>query len=181
MEETEKALVELLQTDSSRVIGQMAANEILAAPHLMHTALALAIEADPPMNWRAARAVEIAVEEEPLFLKDIEPVVLSVLGSLPEKGLRGFLKMYKKPKTKLSPSAIDHLLPICFDLLEKNACSTAVKAYATQILGKIAKKEPDIIPELTHILEFLIDVDETAYVRTAKNTMKNLQKVRKVR
>lgn len=171
------AIREILSIDSGRKTGEMTAAEILAAPHLLTEVMGIAINEAPPMNWRAARAVEISVEQAPELLDEIEPEILHHLESLQEQVMRGFLKIYKKKKTKISEDAANVLLAFCFTILNNQGSATAVKLYASQILEKIAKVEPDIIPELIQTLYFQAETDETAYARSAKNIIKNLEKL----
>ena len=60
------------------------------------------------------------------------------------------------------------LMEICFNYVESPKESVAVKAFSLTILGKLAKKYPEIIPEIKLLIEEQIDQQSAAFKSRAK-------------
>ncbi len=64
------------------------------------------------------------------------------------------------------------IMEICFKYVEFPSESVAVKAFSLTILGKLAKKYPEIIPELKLIIDGQINHQSAAFISRAKKILK---------
>ncbi|MEP6582841.1 MAG: hypothetical protein ABJA90_01190 [Ginsengibacter sp.] len=64
------------------------------------------------------------------------------------------------------------VMEICFGYLESQVEAVAVKAFSLTVLGRLAKKHPDIIPEIKLIIEQQIYHQTVAFKSSAKKFLK---------
>ncbi len=63
------------------------------------------------------------------------------------------------------------VMEICFNYVESPKESVAVKAFSLTILGKLAKKYPEIIPEIKLLIEEQIDQQTAGFKSRAKRIL----------
>ena len=63
-------------------------------------------------------------------------------------------------------------MEICFDYMASPKEAVAVKAFSLSVLGRLAKKYPEIIPEITLLIEQQINHQSAAFKSKAKKFMK---------
>ncbi len=66
------------------------------------------------------------------------------------------------------------VMEICFKYLQSPGEAIAIKAFSITVLCKLAKKYPQIIPEIKLIIEDQLPHQSTAFKSRAKNFMKSL-------
>ncbi len=66
------------------------------------------------------------------------------------------------------------IMDICFKYLESPAEALAIKVFSMTVLGNLAKKYPDIIPELKLLIGEQIPHQTAGFVSRAKTTLKKL-------
>jgi len=66
------------------------------------------------------------------------------------------------------------IMEICFTYLESPGEAVAVKAFSIGILGKLAKKYPEIIPEIKLMIEEQLPHQSAAFKSRSKAFMKSL-------
>ena len=64
------------------------------------------------------------------------------------------------------------VMKCCFEFVESPSEAVAVKAYALTILGKLALAYPDIIPEITLVIEEQLPTQTPAFKSRAKHLLK---------
>jgi hypothetical protein len=64
------------------------------------------------------------------------------------------------------------IMEICFRYVESPTEPVAVKAFSLTILGKLAKKYPEIIPEIKILVEDQIPHQTAAFKMRAKRSLK---------
>ena len=64
------------------------------------------------------------------------------------------------------------VMEICFDYMASPKETVAVKAFSLSVLGRLAKKYPEIIPEITLLIEQQINHQSAAFKSKAKKFMK---------
>ena len=67
------------------------------------------------------------------------------------------------------------IMEICFRYVESPAELVAVKAFSLTILGKLAKKYPEIIPEIKMLVEGQISHQTAAFKARSKRVLKELK------
>ena len=66
------------------------------------------------------------------------------------------------------------IMDICFKYLESPSEALAIKVFSMTVLGNLAKKYPDIIPELKLLIGEQIPHQTAGFISRAKKTLKNL-------
>ena len=66
------------------------------------------------------------------------------------------------------------LMNFCFDYLSSPTEAVAIKAFSITVLGKLAKKYPEIIPELQLVIEDQLPVQTAAFKSRAQQLRKDL-------
>lgn len=66
------------------------------------------------------------------------------------------------------------VMHICFTYIEDPKEAVAVKAFSLTILGKLARKYPEIIPELKSLIEDQVSHQTPAFTGRAKKVLKEL-------
>ena len=64
------------------------------------------------------------------------------------------------------------VMEICFKYLESPDEAVAIKAFSLTVLGRLAKKYPEIVPEIKLIIEEQLPHQSAAFKSRAKNFMK---------
>ena len=64
------------------------------------------------------------------------------------------------------------VMEICFKYLESPDEAVAIKAFSLSVLGRLAKKYPEIVPEIKLIIEEQLPHQSAAFKSRAKNFMK---------
>ncbi len=67
------------------------------------------------------------------------------------------------------------IMEICFKYVESPTEAVAVKAFSLTILGKLAKKYPEIIPEIKLLIEDQIPHQTAAFKRRAKKVLEEMK------
>ena len=141
--------VTLLKSDSEGNAGYL--------PDLMD----IALTGNERLSWRAAWVAEKINDSHPgILLPWIGPVT-SALHYLNHPGKkRQFLKLIS-----LYPIAPEHrafLVDYCLETLDHRGDPPGVKAHAMQVMYNISQDEPGLKEELLQIMEYVIELDESA-------------------
>ena len=64
------------------------------------------------------------------------------------------------------------VMEICFKYLESPGEAVAIKAFSLTVLGRLAKKYPEIIPEIKLLIEEQLPHQSAAFISRAKKFMK---------
>ena len=63
-------------------------------------------------------------------------------------------------------------MEICFKYIESPREAVAIKAFSLTVLGRLAKKYPEIVPEIKLIIEEQLPHQSAAFKNRAKRFMK---------
>jgi hypothetical protein len=124
------------------------------------------------ITQRAAWSLSYCVIAHPQFMEDNYEALLA---NLKKPNLHDSIK--RNTVRLLQSSGIPEknegaVMEICFKYLESPGEAVAIKAFSIKILGKLAKKYPEIIPELKLLIEEQLPHQSAAFRSTAKNFMK---------
>lgn len=151
-------LLQLLETwDTITLLKSDWEGNTAYIPDLMDIALA----GDDRLSWRAAWVAEKINDRHPgILLPWIGPVT-TALHHLNHSGKkRQFLKLIS-----MYPIAQEHrafLVDYCLETLDQRTDPPGVKAHAMQIMYNISQDEPGLKEELLQIMEYVIELDESA-------------------
>jgi len=66
------------------------------------------------------------------------------------------------------------IMNTCFQYIENPKEAVAIKAFSLSILGRLAKKYPEIIPKIKLLIEEQAPVQTAAFTSRAKKVLKDL-------
>lgn len=87
---------------------------------------------------------------------------------------RNSLRIFQQ--TEIPPRWQGQVMTVCFDALLRPAEKPAVKAFALSTLENLARKHPDILPELRIIIEERWDTETPAFRSRARRLLKNFSR-----
>ncbi len=124
------------------------------------------------VTQRGAWPLSYAVVANPAFLKNSTD---QLMNNLQKPGLHDAIK-------RNTLRIIDHvafpkkyegrIMNICFGYLESPSEAVAVKALSLSILGKLASRYPEIIPELKLVIEDQLPYQKPAFLSQARRVLK---------
>jgi len=168
---------ELLETDSSRAVADMAVIAVGNDPAAFSVAMEICLNASYPVNMRAARVVSLSAGIHPEllspYLKEITRHILTQKNDGVKRGLmKAVIDSANIEEIPDSGLLIDH----CFGLILDSDKPYAWRVYAMDIVHKASVSIPELAEELQQTLE-LIDNDSPCSVRArAEIIMKKLGK-----
>lgn len=167
----------MLNIDSSRFVADSIVLSIDNDSEKFKIILEICFSSEYPVSMRAARVIQLCVNSNPgLFLPFAENYIEKSLDSNIDGVKRSFLKIYSENVNLKSLKNVGLLLDKCFELINTQNESIAVKAYSIDIILKIIKFEPDLINELIPILEKLMFSSSVGLRSKAKKIYKELMK-----
>lgn len=126
---------------------------------------------------RAAWSVSWAARKKPAF---ITPYIKDLAAQLGRKDIhlaviRNSLRILQE--THIPEIYQGEVMQQCFALVEEPATPVAIKAFALTTLGNLASQYPDIIPELTTLIELQLPHETAAFHQRAKRVLQALSKL----
>lgn len=157
---------ELLETDSSRAVADMAVIAVGNNPAAFSVVMELCLTADYPMNMRAARVVSLSAALHPeLMNPHLNNITHHIITQNTDGVKRGLMKaVIESVNIEEIPDSgllIDH----CFGLILDSAKPYAWRVYAMDIVYKASVNIPELAEELQQTL-MLIDSDSPISVRS---------------
>lgn len=158
---TKEQLVSILDSWDSLTLMKL---NVESHPDYLSGLMDIALTGSNRHSWRAAWIADKINEQHPGIVK---PWILQITEGL--KGLkhtgkkRQFLKLVSL--CPISPEHRGFLVDYCLACLDSPAEPPAVKAHAMQILYQISEYEPELKEELLQILEFEIEISESAGIK----------------
>jgi hypothetical protein len=170
------SLFDIIKTDSSRAIIDIAANYIGTDENRLEEVIQLAVSGKYPINMRAARVVEFSAQRNKAYIaKRLDFIIKQSSTSKNDGVKRAFIKV---TEAFLPNEIADDLLGLvinnCFEKLN-GIEAVAVKYYAINCLMKILKKEPDIKNELLISLQDQLGKNTVAFDRYMKKKITILE------
>ena len=73
----------------------------------------------------------------------------------------------------------DELYTMCFEILENPQQAIAIRVHAMTVLGQIAVNLPELIPELSMVIEAHLPMGSKGFQSRGKKIIKALNKIKK--
>jgi hypothetical protein len=124
------------------------------------------------VTQRAAWPLSYCVIAHPDFM---EHNYEELLGNLKKPNLHNSIKRNTVRLLQSADIPKKHegaVMEICFKYLESSDEAVAIKAFSLTVLGRLAKKYPDIVPEIKLIIEEQLPHQSAAFKSRARNFMK---------
>ncbi|MBN2611705.1 MAG: hypothetical protein JXB00_09130 [Bacteroidales bacterium] len=138
--------------DSSKIIGELVAANVGCNADYYREILELVLNEPMPMSSRAGRVLDICTDKCPgLFKTHVHKVINHIKKR--QEIHRCILKIFAEKMVQLNTNQEGILVDACFSWLADDKQPVAIKAYCMDILERFARKEPEIIPELTGLLD----------------------------
>jgi len=166
----------LLEMDSSRAVADLVVSAIGNNPEHFKTVLDLCFNETYPVAMRAARAIELCCEENPILIEPyLDEIIDKIQTSKIDGVKRGLLKVVRDVDDIRKIKNIGLLTKLCFDWMSDKREAIAVRHYCTGILLRIVEIEPDLKNELIAVLENEIQLsDSTAFKKRTTKMIKKL-------
>lgn len=165
----------LLQEISKRHTGEIA-KMALKNPLIFEELWSIAVSNELPVNWRAAWAIKGVWEKNPELVEPHLGRMRKALASIKQHGVkREFLKMISENPLPNDEDELGILLKYCFDWLANPLEPIAVRIHSMDILYKISKQIPEIIPELRTTIEVAMQEGSAGTVNKGGKILKALR------
>lgn len=116
-------------------------------------------------NWIAAWVLDKLNDKNPELLQSILPrIAQQVYQTQNHSKLRHYLKilsLHRLP-TELSGELFEH----CFSTFTNPTFAVAIRVHAMQILYEISQTEPDLKPELIHLIENELEIHPSPGIKS---------------
>jgi hypothetical protein len=173
-----EAFREMLSTDSSRQVADMAVRAIEHDQEKLKAVLDLCFMEEYPISMRASRVIELYCENLPSCLDDyLDEIAPKILNSNVDGVKRNFLKILAEGADISRITEPGILLNTCFDWMMSPREKPAVRVYAMEIIFRFAIMEPPLRQELQATLEMLLPESPEPSIRSRGG--KILKKLRK--
>ncbi len=170
-------LLEILKIDSSRLIADMATKVVGKDKTLFQQLLLLMRAEDAPINWRAARVVELVTNKHPSLFSPFANPIAKEFSTYKTDGLkRSLAKVFRKHLAQLTEENTARLIGTCFAYLTSGKEPVAVEVNCMQLLFDFTKLHPEIAPELRATIELLLQEksNSAAFCGRAKQILRKL-------
>lgn len=138
---------------------------------------ALFLNEEYRITQRAAWPVSYCVMANPTFIKKHWK---QLIGNLKKTNLHDAVKRNSirlLQDMEIPEKYQGELMDICFKYLESLAEALAVKVFSMSVLGNLAKKYPEIKPELKFLIEVQMPHQSAGFKSRAKKTLKLLESI----
>jgi hypothetical protein len=133
---------------------------------------ALFIEGEYRVCQRAAWPLSYCVINHPFIIKKH---LSSLLKNLEKPGLHDAIKRNTLRLLQYVETPVKHhgkIMQLCFEYLQSATEPVAVKVFALTVLGNLAKKYPEIIPEIKLVIEEQLPNQTAAFKSRVNQFMK---------
>jgi hypothetical protein len=120
-------------------------------PAVFDEAIQLALQSDERTAWRAAWVLYHAMEDHDPRLQPYLPALISALRDKRDGHQRELLKIIERLKT--DDDLEGELFDICMDIWENPGKSPSSRITAFRVMFRIAKKYPELLGELSFLLQ----------------------------
>ena len=130
-------------------------------------------DTDHRIAWRSAYMLDLVNDVNIQALDEYLEFIMSEVPELTSQSIkRHYLRILSHHD--LSEIAEGQLVDCCFEWLQTQETSIAVKAHCMQILFDLTKPYPELIPELSSVLENLLPFASKGEKNRAKKILKEL-------
>jgi hypothetical protein len=166
--------------DSSRRIADIVVANIGHDEDLFSETVLLMFEDKYPISMRAARIVQLISHKYPEMIKPHIPELIGKFSGLKVEGARrSILKILSETPVYISEDLLGELADKCFGYISDMNEAIAVRAFSIDLLMKIAKKYPEIKPEIAAVLESIIPEASVGLKNKCQKMIVKLYKTRK--
>jgi len=147
---------DLILVDSSRKIADLTVEQIGNNQKIFTELYDYTMLQKKQFAMRSSRVFALLAEKYPsLMIPFFEKIVFNLETLTDESVKRNFIWILRKYYWHKNENILGKLIDTCFKFLISEKEAISVRAHSLEILHKIAKKEPAIIPELLSTLEFV--------------------------
>ncbi len=152
------------------------AKELYQYPTSIPILLELNEHTKAKIAWRSAYLLDLIHDIDDTVLDDFMETIMERTPHLTNQSIRRhYLRILSQHE--LEELADGNLLDSCFTWLQSEETPIAVKAHCMQIIFKLTKPYPELIPELKAVLENLLPYGSKGEVNKAKKILTVLNKV----
>lgn len=143
-------------------------------PEELEQLLAVVFDDSKKRNWVAAWVLDKVNEKNPELLKPVlSRITEQVYQTHDQSKLRHYLKILSLHPVPANLSG--ELFEQCFQILTNPAYAVAIRVHAMQVLYEISQTEPDLKPELIHLIENEMEIHPTPGIKSrGKRLLKHL-------
>jgi hypothetical protein len=120
-------------------------------PEFFNEALQLAISDNLPYSWRAAWLLWSCMEENDIRIKNYVTEIINILPNRQDNQKRELLKVLLM--MELEDDDESQLFDLCVSLWENTDKKPSIRHKAILVIGKTAEKYPELIPEVSLLLQ----------------------------
>jgi hypothetical protein len=144
---------------------------------LFEEMLEISLSQTPKISCRATRVIcELLIKDDSVAIPYFKKI-LQVLPDVKDESLVfNLLRIFVLSPLPKDEDDLGWLAKICFDWLDTNVQRIAIKAYALDILERVACIYPEIIPELSAIIKSQMPHLSPGFQSRGKRVLKNLKK-----
>lgn len=174
-QKVEKYFLELLETDSSRLIADIIVTEIGNNPEYFKIVFEFCLTKPYPVSMRAARALQLCCEvRKSLIIPYLNNIVDYTINSKIEGVRRGFLKIISELPDIINLNESGILINKCFEWILSQNENPAIRVYSMEIVYNVCKQEPLLKNELTSVMELVKDDKSMAVRSRAKRILDSI-------
>ena len=171
-------LTELLSTDSSRAVADLAVLAVGSDQKAFDVIMDLCFKTKYPLNMRAARVLALCADKHPELIKKYttkvtDLIINSTTGGVKRGIMKAVIDCIDIEEIPDSGLLVDH----CFKIILDSSEDYAHRVYAMEIVYKTCLFVPELKDELRQTLE-LIDEDSPPSIKARSSII--LKKLRKI-
>jgi len=163
--------------DSSKKLVVLASEVIESDPILFEKMINVALADKPQISSRATRSIcELLLRNNTVAIPYFS-IILKKLPEVKDESLVfNLLRIFVLSPLPEDEDDLGWLAKICFDWLDTNVERIAIKAYALDILERVADIYPEITPELSAIIKAQMPHLSPGFQSRGAKVLKNLSK-----
>jgi hypothetical protein len=174
-------LIPYLNRHSSRRSIDEIATLIGESQALFDTAIALSFSEPYPINMRASWAISHCCDVNPSYIQPhLDKIALTLSPSLVAGVKRNYIRIFAKQANFANMEQLGRLIDVCFDFFNNPAETIAVRAFCLDVILKIGKTEPDLIPEIIQSIEFNQEFFSAGLKNKSQKVIATLLKFQKI-
>ncbi|MFW6371767.1 MAG: hypothetical protein ACOC10_11255, partial [Bacteroidota bacterium] len=132
--------------------------------------------AAPPVNWRAAKAIDLCCEHHPELLHPwIEMIVNNIDKTNHDSTLRSYLRMLSRYTGQMNEDQLGIIFDFSFETLFNENKAVAIRYYAMEIMVNVAKREPALKNEIMAALEELLPRSTPTFKNAIRRSIKKTE------
>lgn len=148
---------------------------------LFDKAVALSFSEPYPLNMRASWAISHCCDKSPTYIQPhLDKIVLNLNASVVAGVKRNYIRIFAKQGDFSNMEQLGRLIDLCFEFFNDPTEAIAVRVFCLDVLLKVGKTEPDLIPEIIQSIEFNQEFFSAGLKSKSKNVITKLSKFQKL-